>query len=105
MLEKDKRVVEQFKHVLEQKIKVHEVRVFGSRARGEASEESDFDVLVVVDSLNHTIDKEISECAWEVGFSNDVVIVPLPISIHTLKNTPIRESVFIRNVFRDGITV
>ncbi len=105
MLEKDKRVMEQFKHLLEQKIKVYELKVFGSRARDEAREESDLDVLVIVESISHAIEKEISNCAWEVGFNNDVLIAALPMSIDTLKNTPIRESIFIQNVLRDGITV
>lgn len=32
MQEKDLKVVEKFRHLVSQKVKVHEVRVFGSRA-------------------------------------------------------------------------
>ncbi len=41
MQEKDLRVVEKFKLLVSQKVKVLELRVFGSRARGAATEESD----------------------------------------------------------------
>ncbi|MBI5194976.1 MAG: nucleotidyltransferase domain-containing protein [Nitrospirae bacterium] len=103
MQEKERKIVEKFKELVSQKVKVHEVRVFGSRARGDATEESDLDVLIVVDCLDHAIEKYISNCAWEAGFSEDIVIMPVAISLDTLRNTPIRESIFIKNVYREGV--
>ena len=105
MQEKDLRVIEKFKLLVSQKVKVLEIRVFGSRARGDATPESDLDVLVVVDYLDHSIERYISDCAWEAGFPEDVIVMPILISMDTLKNSPMRESVFIKNVFREGITV
>ena len=81
----DLRIVEKFKALVSQKIKVHEIRIFGSRARGDSTEESDIDVLVVVDALNHSIEKYISDCAWESGFSENVIVAPITISLGYLK--------------------
>ena len=47
---------------------------FGSRAKGTATQESDLDVCVVLQTLNETIAKQIRYCAWEVGFEHDLVI-------------------------------
>ncbi len=105
MLEREIKIIEKFKALVSMRVKVHEVRVFGSRARGDATEESDLDVLVVVDYLDHSIEKYISDCAWESGFSENIIIMPIAISIDTLKNSPIRKSSFIKNVYREGITV
>ena len=105
MRENDIKIIEKFKVLVSMRVKVHEVRVFGSRARGDATEESDLDVLVVVDYLNHSIEKYISDCAWESGFSENIIIMPIAISMDTLKNSPIRKSSFIKNVYREGITV
>lgn len=105
MRENDIKIIEKFKALVSMRVKVHEVRVFGSRARGDATEESDLDVLVVVDYLDHSIEKYISDCAWESGFSENIIIMPITISIDTLKNSPIRKSSFIKNVYREGITV
>ena len=105
MQEKDIRVIEKFKSLVSQKAKVHEIRVFGSRARGNATKESDLDVLVVVDYLDHEIERYISDCAWEAGFPEDIIIMPIAISLDNLKNSPIRESVFIKNVYLEGVTV
>ena len=105
MNENGLKIVEKFKALVSMRVKVHEVRVFGSRARGDATEESDLDVLVVVDYLDHSIEKYISDCAWESGFSENIIIMPIAISMDTLKNSPIRKSSFIKNVYRAGITV
>jgi uncharacterized protein len=105
MQKKDVEAIEKLKHLILQKVTVHEVRIFGSRARGDETPESDLDVLIVVDYLDHAIEKYISDCAWEVGFPEDIIIVPVAISLDTLKNSPLRESAFISNVYREGISV
>jgi len=105
MQEKDIRVIENFKQLLSKEVKVLELRVFGSRARGDAAEESDLDVLVVVDRLDHSIEKYISECAWEAGFHEDILIMPVAVSMDAVKNTPLSKSVFIKNVYREGVAV
>lgn len=105
MQEKDFKILEKFKSLVVQRARVHEIRVFGSRARGDATEYSDLDVLVVVDHLDHALEKYISECAWEAGFPEDIIVMPIVISISTLKNSPIRESVFIKNIYREGVAV
>ncbi|MBF0505919.1 MAG: nucleotidyltransferase domain-containing protein [Nitrospirae bacterium] len=105
MQQKDLKIAEKFKSLVAQRVKVHEVKIFGSRARGNATEESDLDVLIVVDHLDHALEKFISECAWEAGFPEDVVVVPIAISIDSMKSSALRESVFIKTVYREGVAV
>ncbi len=105
MHKKDLKIVERFKELVSKKATVNEVMVFGSRARGDATWESDLDLLVVVEHLDHSIDEYISECAWEAGFEDGIVVVPISITIDKLKNSPIRESAFIKNVYREGVAV
>ena|SRR3990172_6614632 len=105
MTERDLKVMERFKYLISQRVKVHEIRVFGSRARGAVTEESDLDVLVVVENLDHEIERYISDCAWEAGFSEDIVVMPVAISLDTLRNSPLRESVLIKSVYREGVAV
>ncbi|MDR4496841.1 MAG: nucleotidyltransferase domain-containing protein [Candidatus Scalindua sp.] len=102
---RDLNIVEKFRALVSQKIKVHELRIFGSRARGDAVTESDLDVLIVVNHLDHSLERYISDCAWEAGFPEDVVVMPIAISIDNLKNSPIRESVFIKKIYHEGVVV
>ena len=105
MKKKDLEIVENFRDLVSQKVKVHELRVFGSRARGDAVAESDLDVLVIVNHLDHSIERYISDCAWEAGFPEDIVIMPVAISKNAIKNSPIRKSVFIRKIYHEGVVV
>lgn len=100
-----RRIAERLKALVSARLKVHDVVVFGSRARGDASVDSDLDVLIVVEYLDHAAEKFISDCAWEAGFADDIVVVPVTISRTTLTETPLKESVFIKNVYREGIAV
>lgn len=43
MHKKDLKIVERFKELVTKKVKAHEVRIFGSRARGDAAWESDIE--------------------------------------------------------------
>ncbi len=105
MKPKDLRVIEKFKELVSQKLTVYEVRLFGSRAGGKSAEYSDLDIFLVVDHLDHSLEKYISDCAWEAGFPDDIVVMPVAVTIETLKNSPLRESVFVKNVYRDGVPV
>ena len=98
-------IARKFKELIINKVPVRDVKVFGSRARGTAVNESDLDVLVTVTNLNHEIDHYISDCAWEAGFPEDVVIVPIVVDQHEIEDGPLSESPFIRTIQREGISI
>ncbi|NPV06808.1 MAG: nucleotidyltransferase domain-containing protein [Anaerolineae bacterium] len=77
------------------------ITLFGSYARGEATEGSDVDVLAVVPRLDkHTMDTILS-IAWEVGFEAGLVFSLIPVAEDELG--PLSESPFMRSVEREGI--
>jgi uncharacterized protein len=102
---KDLAIARKFKELVVNKIPVRDVMVFGSRAKGTAVNESDLDVLVTVTNLNHEIDRYISDCAWEAGFPEDIVIVPIVVDHHEIEDGPLSESSFILTVKREGISI
>lgn len=80
---------------------VHEIILYGSTARGEATETSDVDVLVVLeDSAGEHQREVVSTLAFEVGLEYDVAI-----SYHIQSKERFdsrRDSPFLKNVVRDG---
>lgn len=104
MNRKDLAIARSFKHLVQQRVRPLEIRVFGSRARGDATPDSDLDVFVVVEHATSDIERYISDCAWEAGFAQDVVIVPVVVGKDRIDG-PLKESVFILNVYREGIEV
>lgn len=103
--EKELKVIKKFKDLVSSKVNLQEIKVFGSRARGEATEDSDLDLFLVVDSLDHDQEKYISDCAWEAGFADDILIMPITVTLDALQNSAIRESTFIKNAYYEGIPV
>ncbi len=84
---KDLDIARRFKELVERKVTPREIRVFGSRARGTAAQDADLDIFVAIDHCE------------------DVVVVPVVVDQERLVHGPLRESAFIRNVFREGILV
>lgn len=81
------------------------VILFGSQARGDAHEDSDWDVLVLVDK-NRVLPSDhdlYSYPFWELGWKIDAMIHP---TIYTVKDWNNNTNpVFRENVERDGIVV
>jgi predicted nucleotidyltransferase len=80
-----------------------EVTLFGSQARGDAAEESDIDVLVLLPSLEKSTLDTVLEIAWEVGFEAGKVISVIPATHDEMKL--LSASPFFQAVKREGIPV
>lgn len=78
-----------------------EVLLFGSHARGEATEGSDVDVLVIVRDRDARTEDRIGDLAWEVGFKAGVVLSAVVVAREELR--VLEESPFIQAVRREGI--
>jgi predicted nucleotidyltransferase len=99
----EKNVLENFITLMREKIIVHRVVLFGSRARGDADADSDMDVLVIVDDFTDLIEDFVSQCAWEAGFENDIVLVPVVFSRNDWENGPERYSLLAEAIKSEGV--
>jgi predicted nucleotidyltransferase len=84
---------------------VVDVRLFGSEARGEATPESDIDVLVVVqpDGQRVAFEDRIIDLAFDVNLDFGVYISPRVITPGILNDPVWRETSFIKNVADQSI--
>ncbi len=73
----DRRIARELQQRLTTLVPIRDLRVFGSRARGDASSESDLDVFIELEEATPELRQHISEIAWEVGFEMDRVISTL----------------------------
>jgi predicted nucleotidyltransferase len=104
-LEKDIALARKVKERLINKVPLYEVRLFGSRARRQATMESDLDLYIETGNLSREQKRLISEVAWEIGFENDVVIVPLAVKRSEARKGPFSVSTLYRAIKNEGIKI
>jgi len=81
--------------------------IFGSRVRGQSSEDSDLDLLILVDDKTPEIEKKLEDIAYAVMWDNDFKpIISLKVfSDLQYKNALKKDLSFYRNIEREGITL
>jgi predicted nucleotidyltransferase len=79
------------------------LKLFGSRARGDAAPDSDLDVLVVVAGRRLEAEDLILDIAFDVNLAHDVYISPRVIERATLEHPVWRITPFLQAIEREGI--
>lgn len=80
-----------------------QVIMFGSQARGDATKESDIDLLVILPTLDAKTTRLASDVAWEVGFDAGRVISVIPDTKEQMKRYAFLP--FYRNIKQEGVIV
>ena len=105
MKDKDRGVALELKNRLAGFVQLVDFSVFGSRARGDAMEDSDMDVFIEVENLDKDLKERVQDAAWEVGFENFMVISPLIFTRDELENSPLRSSPIVRVIKEEGAQI
>jgi predicted nucleotidyltransferase len=105
MTERDKTIAEELKRRLSEVTSLVDIRVFGSRARGDADEYSDLDIFIEVEGIDTETREKIYDITWEVGLDNLVLISALIFTQDEIENSPLRSSFIVQNIFDEGVRV
>lgn len=99
-------VITSFRQRVTKRLPVERLVLFGSRARGDADSESDLDLLVVVGRPLSAAEREfVSDCAWEAGLENGVIVVPVVCTQDEWESGPERASLLHQAIVEEGVTV
>ncbi len=80
-----------------------ELVLFGSRARGDETAQSDYDLLVVVDQVNEGVNRGIDEIAGQALLDHGAVLSAF--SISETDRTQRKFSPLLLNIRREGVTI
>jgi predicted nucleotidyltransferase len=109
MGELDKTIIEELKRRLPPDVLLHIRRMilYGSRARGDAAEDSDLDLVALVDENSPELEQKLDEIAYSVMWDNDFKpIISLKVfAEERFCNAAAKGFSFYCNVERDGVTV
>ena|SRR4030067_2841437 len=93
------------KKALEQRFNLLDFRVFGSKARGDASPDSDIDVMIEVDDYNPEIESEIDDIVFKINLEHDCFISTVIFGKKELEEGPLGESPIYKAIEKEGIRV
>ena len=83
--------------------RVKEIRLFGSRARGDAQKYSDYDVLVVLDQRDPELRAEILEISACIMDQYDVLVATVLRSVEEWRKA--QNYPFARNIARESVAL
>jgi predicted nucleotidyltransferase len=104
---KEMSVIRQFKASVEHSLgkRLIELKIFGSKARGDDRPDSDIDVLVIVTDDDWRICDAVYDIATDILLQTDISISPKVISKNQLELLQKEDAFFLRNISRDAIAV
>ena len=105
--EREKIALKRFRVALEEVFtnNLIEIKLFGSKARGEGRNDSDLDMLVVISSDDWRICDVVYGIATDILLEYEVCISPKTLRQEEYIHLNNIGSTFIKNVVRDGIQV
>ena len=83
-----------------------EVYIYGSRARGEAAADSDWDVMIItVQSVNPELKRALRHALYEIEWDNDCVISSIIHSREEWNGALLKMTPFYKNVTRESVRI
>lgn len=109
MDERDRSLILEFKRRLPADVTAHiqKVVAFGSRVRGEGEEDSDLDLLILVDQKTSELEGKIEDIAYQVMWDHDFKpIMSIKVYTEVGYRNFLREGFsFYKNIEREGVSL
>jgi len=104
--EGDKILLERCRHTIRRIVPDADVILYGSRARGDGGEYSDYDILVLVDQpVNMALKDRLRAGIYPLQLESGAMLTLVTYNRHQWDSPPFREMPFHENVERDGVAL
>ena len=99
----EKKALNALRTALDENYKLLDLRLFGSKARGTDSQDSDLDIMIVLEDYSPTIESKIDDLIFEINLEYNCFITALFFSIEELELGPLVESPIYKKIMQEGI--
>lgn len=104
--ENERRALQELKEKLLQRFPAAEIILYGSKARGDFDEESDIDLLILVEStVTSKLEEEITHITYDIELKYDVVFGKI-VENKNFWNSPLANAMPLHwNIDREGVLI
>lgn len=101
----EKAALDELKRILRERCAVTSVVVYGSKARGDDSPDSDIDVMIVLEDYTPQVEATVDEAVYDINLAHDCLISVVIFSRRELEEGPLGESPLYRRILAEGVPV
>ncbi len=103
LAENEERALKKLREELVARYPIIEIRLYGSKARGEGREDSDLDVMIEIPDYDREMVAEIDEIIYRINLEHDVFISALVFGKDELEEGPMSEAPIYKVIQREGV--
>ena len=103
LADNEKRALKQLRVKLFARCPIIEFRLYGSKVRGEGSQDSDIDVMIEIPKYDREMVAEIDDIVYRINLEHDVIISALVFGKDELEDGPMSESPIYKIIQREGV--
>lgn len=101
----ERNAIESLKNMISSKYNLCEFILYGSKATGSDTEESDIDIMVELEEEGRDVRWDIYNMTAEVNMDFGCVISPILFSRRELEDGPMEESPIYKRVIKEGVRI
>jgi len=97
--------IKHLKEILYSSFNIIDIKLFGSKVRGENTPESDIDLMIKINQSTPTIISQIYDITFEINLEYDTSISPVIFSKIELEEGPVSESPLYKIIQKEGVPI
>ena len=101
--ENEERALKRLREELFAKYPIIDIRLYGSKARGEGRQDSDLDVMIELPDYDRAIVEKIDDIVYRINLEHDVFISALVFGKDELEEGPMSESPIYKAIQMEGV--
>jgi len=103
LAENEARALKELREELFAKYRIIDIRLYGSKARGEGREDSDLDIMIEIPEYDRAVVAEIDDIIYRINLEHDVFISALVFGKDELEQGPMSEAPIYKVIQREGV--
>jgi predicted nucleotidyltransferase len=103
LAENEERALKELREELFAKYRIVDIRLYGSKAKGEGREDSDLDIMIEIPEYDRAMVAEIDDIIYRINLEHDVFISALVLGKDEVEEGPMSEAPIYKVIQREGV--